>query len=396
MNQIDLFLFQLLKNSLFPDRFSGEIIIDESMVKNVYAEMKAQTIEALPEKWVKGHPIADNELNNMWFKNCMAHKGRWVQVMAAQKDLLSLLNAHGIKCVIIKGAAAAMAYPYPELRSMGDVDFLVARKDYEKAANILEANGYQLVGEKVAGYHHYEYCKDGVMYELHRRLAIVSETNEELLLLFENGIEQREFRTIYNYSFPVLPPKLNGLVLLFHINQHLRSGLGLRQIIDWMMYLHENEGFKIMMPKLQELGMERFANTVTVMCQKYLGLETYVEDTGDYLCEELLEYIMLKGNFGRKGGNTERIASVFLDVSNPIRLFKRLQKGGCLRWKAARKHIFLKPFAWIYQIGFIINQLLKSRITPLKMRELQHTGYEQRNLIAGLGLNIERTIKGEH
>ena len=32
--------------------------------------------------------------------------------------------------------------------------------------------------------------------------------------------------------------------------------------------------------------------------------------------------------FGRKSGETGKIASVYLDMSNPFRIFKRLQEGG--------------------------------------------------------------------
>ena len=54
--------------------------------------------------------------------------------MVAQDQLIRLMEADQIECVIIKGAAAAMAYPHPSFRTAGDVDFLVKRADYEKAA----------------------------------------------------------------------------------------------------------------------------------------------------------------------------------------------------------------------------------------------------------------------
>ena len=40
-----------------------------------------------------------------------------------------------------------------------------------------------------------------------------------------------------DFLIPVLPSLQNGLVLMLHIVKHLKSGLGLRQIIDWMMYV---------------------------------------------------------------------------------------------------------------------------------------------------------------
>lgn len=32
--------------------------------------------------------------------------------------------------------------------------------------------------------------------------------------------------------------------------------------------------------------------------------------------------------------------------------FRRLQKGGRVRWMAAKKHAILRPFAWLYQAAF--------------------------------------------
>ena len=83
--------------------------------------------------------------------------------------------------------------------------------------------------------YHYSYVKGKIRIELHRRLGSVDETDNELITLFDRGIDDRRWKDIDGYKFPVLSDPLNGLVLIFHINHHLRSGLGLRQIIDWMM-----------------------------------------------------------------------------------------------------------------------------------------------------------------
>ena len=74
----------------------------------------------------------------------------------------------------------------------------------------------------------------------------------------------------------VLPDDENGIVLLSHIRQHLESGLGLRQIIDWMMfvrsYLNDEMWFSSFHEKAQRTGLESLAVITTKMCQKYLGL----------------------------------------------------------------------------------------------------------------------------
>ena len=280
------------------------------------------------------------------------------------------------------------------LRVMGDVDFLVRRADYEKTADLLEKNGFKLAHKKNAESHHYAYIKDGLSYELHKRMAIVRESDKALSELFDSGITNREIMQVGSFSFPVLPSDLNGLVLLFHINQHLRTGLGLRQIIDWMMYIDKN-GIERLLPLIRKFEMEKFAFTVTAMCQKYLGLKTIIPMEDDYPCDELMEYVLSKGNFGRKSGNKEKIATAVMNMSNTIRAFKRLQAGGQARWKVVKKHKFLMPLAWIYQIIFIIRDLNQKKITFKQFWKQREEGLEQRKLIKRLGLNVDRMIDSE-
>ena len=121
-------MFDVLRASLF----TGE---DLSLPdwQGVFKAMKQQTVAGLAGAWLPGHLDAAP-----WSACCTMVQGRWLQVMHAQDQLLGLLEDNGIPCVILKGAAAAMAYPHPSLRSMGDVDFLVKRADFEKAAVLLD------------------------------------------------------------------------------------------------------------------------------------------------------------------------------------------------------------------------------------------------------------------
>ena len=116
-----------------------------------------------------------------------------------------------------------MAYPRPTLRTMGDVDFLVKRSDFEKAAALLEENGYVLTHEKDFVSHHYGYAQNHISFELHRRIPLVAETDEKWMSRFEEGIDAREWHETEGYRFPTLPVTLNGLVLMLHIDQHLRK-----------------------------------------------------------------------------------------------------------------------------------------------------------------------------
>ena len=380
-------VFEILKASLFTDE---PVEVDDW--KSVFAEMKAQAIAGLPAEWLKKHPIPDAA---EWSAYCTLQQGQWIRVMHGQKQLLELLDEHNIPCVILKGAAAAMYYPHPTLRSMGDVDFLVKREDLDRAAEVLEASGYELEHEKDLSKHHFGYSKGGVHFELHWRIPLVREDDEKWMSFFKDGIDHKEFRTIGDFTFPVFHEVLNGLVLIFHVNQHLREGLGLRQIIDWMMYINqlsESVWQEQMIPMLEQTGMKTLAFTVTSLCQTYLGLRPIVENPEEYPYEALMGLVIEKGNFGRKAGINGRTVAFVISSTEKGSFFRRLQAGGLSRWKAAKKYKVLRHFAWIYQAFRIMGIFLRNKMTPKRFAEQRRKGIEQRKLLEELGVLIDRTI----
>ena len=386
MNRSEQQVFDLIKVSLFTHE--GVALSDW---QSVFAEMKNQSVAALPGEWLKSHPVSET-----WSQFCVMQQCQWVKVMYVQNRLILLLESHDVPSVIIKGAAAAVYYPHPTLRSMGDIDLLVRRRDLEKAAKVLEENGYKLILEKDHADHHYNYVKDGVSIELHKRLPVVDDGDEELLALFENGIGDRVWKCTEGCRFPVLPEELNGLVLIFHINQHLREGLGLRQIIDWMLYVRQLslDRWDELRSVLKRMGMEKLALTVNAMCGKYLGMDMLSPETDDALpVEELMGYILEKGNFGRKAGVEGKEAAFALSSTEKGGFFRRLQAGGLSRWEAAKKHRALRPFAWLYQMIRILRILIQNKFTLQQVLAQREKAKEQRKLILALGLQMDRTIQ---
>ena len=296
------------------------------------------------------------------------------RIMQEQENLAKAME--GIPYVVLKGAAAAMYYPMPERRQMGDIDFLVAPSDYDKAKTQLVENGYLM--EEDNGRHTGFKSKSGVHLELHQKFSTSdnAEQNAALDGMLYEAMNQREMRDVCGYTVPVLPKLENGLVLLAHINQHMSSGLGLRQIIDWMLYIREclDDAFwkESFCKAAEAIGMRQLAEITTLLCKRHLGLEgvTWCDEADGELADQMLEYILSKGNFGRKNEYASRATvSVLHRFSNPVLFFRYLTAGGMLHWKAARKHKWLKPFAWIYQIGHIIKMGLKRKVRPSKFLE---------------------------
>ncbi len=394
-------VFELMKECLWSGRdASGSSLPppESELWPKIYSLLKAQDVFSLAAKWLETHKLADEALYADWSKACFDIQLRSLKLMAAQEALVRLFEKAEIPFVVIKGSAAAHLYPSPFHRAMGDIDVLVRRADFERASALMKESGYaaETSGE---GFHHIGFKKGGAEIELHRRLGSVPEDNESLLALFEGGIGRRVEGAMGAFRFPMLPAELNGLVLLLHINQHLRVGLGLRQMIDWMFFVSEKlddsffeEKFR---PLTDRLGLTQFAVSMTAFAEEYLGLEksrSWSAGADQSVLAELAEYIINKGSFGKHGGKRERISSVYLRAKNPFKLLGMLQKAGRKSWPAAKKHPILRPFCWAYQLKKTRSDLKKNKVSAKEMKKLRSDGLRQRKLIESLGLDVDNKL----
>lgn len=404
MERINEIVYGILRESLFGEPFdncgiNAEELNDETLA-SVLSELQLQTVLCFADKWFMAHQPQDERIAKKWRRLSRDYQIRVLYILSAQKKLVELLDENGIEFVIIKGAAASVLYKDPFLRLMGDIDFLVKRKDFDRTAALLEANGFELDQQDLSNIaHHNEYRKYGITFELHRRLPIVDGKNERLLNLFEKGIDERIDGHIEWLRFPMLPNELNGMVLLFHINQHLREGLGLRQILDWMMFVdrHIDDAAweQTYSDLFESVGMSKFAMIVTEMCKRHLGLRkdiTWCSEAEPGVCDRFLNYIMERGNFGVKTGEEGHVSAVFLRSSNPFKILARLQQKGLASWGAAKKHAVLRPFAWIYEFNRQRKHLKNNNISVSKISSLKSQGVRQREFIESLGLDADRII----
>lgn len=352
----------------------------------LFNEMKEQCVLTLPSDYIDEFPLNPKQIDAYW-----ASAGKSIQyfynVLLEQNKVISLLQDFAISVVVLKGVAAAMNYPHPEHRAMGDIDIIVPQEKYVSAYHILLDHGYKTGGDhslKVFRRHISFTGPSGIEIELHHHFSsnLTKEYSNALDKIIGEGICNYETVNIVGYDTPVLPPLANGLVLLGHIQQHLSSGLGLRQIIDWMMYVENylndefwNTEFKT---AAERSGLKKLAVISTFMCQEYLGLAPEITwcQTGNKddkeLCDELLEYVVKRGNFGRKMGElTSSSLSRLRMLMSPIATIKTAQRHGLAKWKLLNIFPWLSPFAWIYQIivwpihgikhGYTPKELLKNK-----------------------------------
>lgn len=356
------------------------LVEDTSISQLDREELKVQTVEGLT---ALSFPTGNKVKYQM--------TAEYVWMINEQNAVLKTLQSADIPVAVIKGTAAGVYYPNPLLRTYGDIDLLVTPANYQRAISILSQNGYRQ--EREIGIAHTAFYRGKYIIELHRTLPMLEYISQGAYIsqYIVSGLANVEYVNLKQPScaFPMLPWKQNGLILIWHIREHLYNGLGLRHIIDWMMFanqcLRTEDKFIDFRVILEESGLYNLAKIVTKMCMMYLGLKgdfAWCKDAKDDLCEKLMSYVFDQGNFGHKRGD-DKVARVLSRYNKPLSFLKGMQIKGAQEWKAARKYRVLRPFAWIY-IGISGVKLVFTREKRKRLLMEIHESRERREFFEQL------------
>ncbi len=352
-----------------------------SVDEAVYAELKRHTILALPAG-LMGRLAMPDDLRRAWKLAMMQQVAFYVQCQRAQAELPVTAPY-----ALLKGSEAARYYPDAKLRAMGDIDIMPRREDFAAVCDMLLNGGYMEVPDDDADHatgRHRQFRKGQVFVEVH---AYYAHTNDLKKAEVIDGLILSRMRPDHT-----LPDEVNGIVLLDHINHHMESGLGLRQVIDWMMFADRRLS-DAQWPAFRDLarqtGHDRLAVAVTRMCEIYLGLpkRAWTAGADPALCERLMAYVMDSGNFGRR---TETDSWTSVDFLSNLRSLKGtvavLQRRGLENWPAARRHRLLRPFAWIYQAGRYLRKGLGRDHSIARFRSEYEDSRRWNDLCEALGV----------
>lgn len=331
-------MFDLIKLSLWDCQNIDHIYTQED-----YDEMKKHTLVALPGS-VLSKLSLQPDLLSQW-KNAVI---RQVVYYNHYNDLQNNLPIN-VPYVILKGTTAAQYYPHPEYRAMGDIDIMTKREDYTLACDMFLENSWKEITSETDQKRgrHRSFEKNGFIVEVHAFFASMNDPEKAKCfddLIVDNITDSH-----------ILPDMINGLVLIDHVNQHMEEGIGLRQIIDWMMFVDKclpDEKWPEFEIIVKKTGLEKLAITTTRMCEMYLGLSSHEwsKNADESLCHDLINYVMECGNFGIKKDQNDKLAiSRSSRLRHPRAMLNDLQKKGVKSWKAVKKYPLLKCIAWAWQ-----------------------------------------------
>lgn len=375
-------LLEILKLAIWEKDFSDDISISE----DVFVEFQKHAIVALPTQLLNGL-IMSPELKDKWKRSILQQISYYCKYIHAQRVI-----PLQIPYVVLKGTSASMYYTHPEYRSMGDIDIITKREDYIEACKALQQEGYIEITSEIEHKNgrHRSFRKNGIYIEIHQFFSLSNDIEKAKWL---DDIVVENINPTH-----VLPDTINGLTLLEHISQHLENGLGLRHIIDWMMFVDkclQDNKWPAFQNLVKKTGLETLAIIITRMCEMYLGLieHKWCRNADVQLCKQLMEYILNCGNFGNKKTSDSDIGeNVFVLARNHKTTFKLLQERGLVNWKAARKIGILRPFAWLYQTGRYIVKGIGRKGAIAKIKEEYRTAKKRNEMFETLG--VRRASKG--
>ena len=348
---IDILKMAITKEPLVID-------LDDIDIEDVHHELRMQAISPMAFQWLNQSTITDQDLKRAWIDEILQTIFGWYKMLNEQDKLVNLLESYGFKFVIMKGFANATLYPKPELRMSGDIDFLVEWDKYEEVYELLLRDGFELVGEKDNKKHHVGLRKNGITYELHRQPGGTRRKQWWQVDFFQQGLQKVESVTLKGYTFPVFSTLHNGIMLLIHTRAHFANGIGLRHLLDWLMYAEEylTDDFWITEMKTiaEKYKVVELAAAMSRCGQLYFGLLqdrswcTYVEED---FCETIITYMFKQGDFGKKAGSSDAQVKVLAESDGIGGLFRRIDRSAEFSLPIIKKHPALRPIGWIYQVG---------------------------------------------
>lgn len=363
-------LLAMMEKSLF----GGECSLSEEEQLAALEESRKQAVFCLAAQSASLTGEACDRIK----KQSLSAIRRNMDILLQHQYLHELMTKAGIPYVVLKGAVSAYYYPLPHQRMMGDVDFLVAEDDVERAMELLIGEGFTRCSIEEPC--HIILNKGNLYFELHFALGGVpnGEAGRLVREYLEDIIPTAKTVRSGPVTFRNPEPFYHGLIMLLHMRHHLLAeGMGLRHLCDWAVFVDHfsDDEFQAMFEeKLKKTGLWRFAVTVSLSAHLAIGLP-YREFMGDErdLAWELLLDIITGGNFGRKAQGRVSEGVIISHYSQEgvgrgrlAPLISMANRIVYKHWPVTQKVKLLLPFGWLYWGGLRLVREIAGTREPMQ------------------------------
>lgn len=315
--------------------------------------------------------------------------------------IIEELNNAKIPHVFLKGFVLKNFYPMKELRTMGDIDFLIKPEDREKTHSLMLDLGYEegnIEGQV------WDYIKGIVRLEVHTQIMYHNISNGiDYVSYFKNTWSHvRQKSKSYTYE---LTDEYHFLFLLVHMAKHFDyNGCGIRMIMDiamYMIYFRDRLDWNYINVEIEKLDLVIFTKNILILCNLWFGVkcQEQLPSLYDSFYRDLSHYILSAGTFGvyerniyarllrKEYSNDIGIARVFLRAYRKI-IFPNYKDMYEIKYYSFLKNRpFLLPISWIYRVWRCI--LFKGKSSVCKLIDIAKSKKEadkQYEILNKLGL----------
>lgn len=299
---------------------------------------------------------------------CMTNIAYYSRRVGYMENLIELLNKMEIEHLLFKGYVVREYYTIPELRSFGDIDFLIKAEDREKCHQLMIDLGFHT---SVNWEPIYSYTRDMELYEIHTDVMEVD--------VSDKADYKGYYKKVWEYAQPVeghtweLKPEYHFVYLLTHIAKHIRgSGAGIRMYMDiafFIKHFQDTIDWKFVENELEKIKLKDFANTVLTLVEKWFHVKSPIllRKIDEQILDDFMDFTLEGGIFGhcnREQGVVTLKQEVDGEekVSRASTLLRRtFPKAETLE----KRYTYLQGRHWLLPIAWI-DRFIRTRSTFVK------------------------------
>lgn len=317
--------------------------------------------------------LAEEKLSRVMHRVCLQTAAQFSQRAERMRQLMKAFNDRGIDHLVFKGFVVRDYYPVPELRSFGDIDFVIRAEDRKRVDDFMLEMGFTRECEYEPAY---SYLRGTEYYEIHTAVLEVDVSDKADYMGY--------FKRIWDYALCVrdhtyeFKPEFHFLYILTHLAKHISSsGAGIRMYLDvafFVLHFGRNLDWEWVQGELETLKLTDFANMVFNAVEQWFGVGSPIpmRPVDDSLMDDFLSFTLEGGTFGHVGRDS---GMVFLknqdrndvaEVSRPATMIHRLfppAKEIENRYVYLQGRGWLLPIAWVHRFfrgaerfGYHVNQ----------------------------------------
>lgn len=332
-------------------------------------------VSALIYNQIYDFPDFPLDIKNHWKSHAI--KINAFQTMKTMKllEIYKKFIDHHLNVIVVKGIICRSLYPQPDNRQSNDEDLYIQTKDLNQVKDILLQENFQIFHESDDVTTFIDYTS-GLSIELHTSLfSKESKAYGKYQTLFDKAFEHTMIHQIQGVNLVSLDYNYHLLFLILHFVKHfLHSGVGIRQVLDIVMYVekyNKNINWGQIFEILKYFQIDDLMMNIFLLAHDYLDFDCAnipLQNIKQNDYQDLLTDIMNAGIFGQSSNERIHSSTITLNAlsdgnTNILKsIFPSLKemKG---KYEYLHSFPFLLPIAYLSRIYHYLIKKQNSKKT---------------------------------